>query len=223
VSFIIAELSGNHGGDLAKCKELIRAAAECGCDAAKIQCYAPEDLDRENVDLYRKLAIPREWYGELFSAADMARIDLFASVFAPWAVEFLEQFKPIAYKIASPGSTRLTRETYLDLAMYIHQTEADLFVSTGLQDMEFMRRLEPQVLFYCKAGYPADVNDGDVKLVRDMGCGFSDHSAGIEWTEKMIRAGATHIEKHFKIDDDCVDAAFSVNPDQMKALCRLAS
>ena len=222
MTFIIAELSGNHGGDLGKAKELIRAAAECGCDAAKIQAYLPEDLDAENAALYQKLHIPKDWYGELFSTADMAKIDLFASVFAPWAVEFLEPFKPIAYKIASPESTRLDRDTYLDLAMYIHRTEADLFVSTGLADMDFMRRLEPQVLFYCKAGYPATVDDGDVKLVRDMACGFSDHSAGIEWTKKMIQAGATHIEKHFKLDDDCIDAAFSLNPDQMKQLCQLA-
>src|SRR5689334_14925524 len=143
MTFIIAELSGNHGGDLAKCKELIRAAQKSGCDAAKIQCYRPEDLDAENVALYTKLQIPQDWYPELFDLADLVGIPLFASVFAPWAISFLEQYKPPYYKIASPESTRLTRDTYLDLALYIHQTGKPLWASAGTRDMDFIWQLKP--------------------------------------------------------------------------------
>src|SRR5690349_17392751 len=114
---IIAELSGNHGGDLGKAKELIRAAAKAGCYAAKVQCYTPGDLDAENAALYERLKVPLEWYPELFEVARVADILFFASVFAPWAVSFLSEFKPPFIKTASPESTRLSRDTYLDIAL----------------------------------------------------------------------------------------------------------
>ena len=31
--------------------------------------------------------------------------------------------------------------------------------------------------------------------------------------------GAVMIEKHFKLDDNCVDAAYSLNPEQFRAMC----
>jgi len=36
-TFIIAEIGINHQGSFKKCKELIKAASQCGADAAKIQ------------------------------------------------------------------------------------------------------------------------------------------------------------------------------------------
>ena len=41
---VVAELSGNHGGDLDKAIELIDRAAESGADAIKLQTYKPETI-----------------------------------------------------------------------------------------------------------------------------------------------------------------------------------
>src|SRR5690242_14360356 len=105
--FIIAELSGNHGGSLYKAINMIEAAKNAGCDAVKIQTYKAEDLcDPANNEIYEKSRIPLDWYPMLFETAKRYSIPLFSSVFALWAIEFLEQFDCPAYKIASPESTR---------------------------------------------------------------------------------------------------------------------
>jgi len=41
---IVAELSGNHGGDLDKAMELVDRAAESGADAIKLQTYKPDTI-----------------------------------------------------------------------------------------------------------------------------------------------------------------------------------
>jgi len=228
--FIIAEMSGNHGGDLVKAKELIVAAAQCGCDAVKIQTYKPEDLcDPENNEIYEKSKIPLSWYPALFATAKENNIPLFSSVFAPWAIEFLVRFDCPAYKIASPESTRLSEETYFQLAATISKTKKPFFASTGWDDNEFIASLFPDVLFFCVAGYPAKITDTDKLRLLELRrqrepkkTGFSDHSAGIKESLAMLRMGADLIEKHFKLDDDCIDAAFSLNPSQMETLCRIA-
>ena len=42
--FIVAEISANHGGSIAKAKELIQQACECGADAIKLQTYTADTM-----------------------------------------------------------------------------------------------------------------------------------------------------------------------------------
>jgi sialic acid synthase SpsE len=221
MTFIIAELSNNFSGDLRKAQEMIRAAEKCGCDAVKFQLYSKEDLGDEFSNA--NFCVPPDWLTILFDTAARAGIPLFASVFGLWAVKALRSFAPFAYKVASPESTRLKDQTYVDIAHAIHNEYAKLFASSGLADMYWVTHtLEPDLLFYCKHGYPSKIGAPERKLINQMRCGFSDHSVGINATLAMIAAGATHIEKHFMLDDDCVDAAFSIGPDEMKELCDYA-
>lgn len=222
MTFIISELSGNHGGDLNKAREMIWWSAKCGCDAVKFQLYRMEDFPGMQFDPKVNFPIPIDWLDSLFDTSRRAGIPLFASVFAPWAVAALSDFAPFAYKIASPESTRLDNEVYTDIAEMIHNEFAKLFVSSGTSDMAFMEVLRPDRFFYCKAGYPATIDDKDLLLISQMRDGFSDHTVGINSTLAMIKAGASYIEKHFKMDDECVDAEFSISPAQMTLLCKLA-
>ncbi len=220
---IIAEISGNHGGDLGRANELIVAAARAGCDMVKIQTYRPNDMnDPENNDLYQKYRIPEDWYPVLFDTAFRYGIPLFSSVFAPWAIDFLEQFKCPIYKIASPESTQLDPSVYLAIAEMVQKrTRAQLWASSGIAHYDMMEELEPEVIFYCKQGYPADdLNEVELVFIRKNANGFSDHTVGWRNAVAAMGAGATHIEKHFKLDNDCIDWEFSLNPDQMRELCR---
>jgi sialic acid synthase SpsE len=56
---------------------------------------------RKLYDLYQATETPREWFPELFTHARQLGIEIFSSVFSPEDVDFLEQFNPTAYKIAS--------------------------------------------------------------------------------------------------------------------------
>jgi sialic acid synthase SpsE len=217
---IVAEISGNHGGSLSKAKRMIAAAGACDCDYAKFQFYRPEDMpDRHEGDndaMYRRLMVPDEWLPELFDQARRSCIGLFASVFSVRAVETLLKFDVPYIKIASPESTRLPMKIYeaIDEA----RGEVDLIVSSGLEDAESLRHLGGYRMF-CPPGYPPkSVDFGDWHWD-----GFSDHSPGIERPLRVLRQQAVHmIEKHFKIDNDCVDAAFSADPPTMELLCKLA-
>ena len=42
--FIVAELSGNHGGSIQKALELVDAAVSSGADAVKLQTYTAETI-----------------------------------------------------------------------------------------------------------------------------------------------------------------------------------
>ncbi|HIP20954.1 MAG TPA: pseudaminic acid synthase, partial [Sulfurimonas sp.] len=117
--FIIAELSANHGGKIEIAKKTIKAAKEIGANAIKLQTYTADtltlDSDREDFiikggtlwdgkklyDLYKEAYLPWEWHKELFNYAREIGIDIFSSPFDKTAVDFLEQFNPSAYKIAS--------------------------------------------------------------------------------------------------------------------------
>lgn len=228
MAMIIAEISGNHDGDPAKAKELIRAAAKTGCDAVKFQLYKPEDMhDPANDHIYKKYQVPVDWLAGLFEVAESAGTKLFASIFAPWAVDALKPFNPFAYKIASPESTRLPEIEYMRLGSLIRGTGKTFIASAGRRDMQMVNALCPDVLLYCVAGYPATVTDDDIEYLLTVPeirtkRGFSDHSSDIKTPLAMIAAGAQVIEKHFKIDESCIDAAFSLNPQQMKLLCDIA-
>ena len=89
--------------------------------------------------------------------------------------------------------------------------------------MQMMRMLDPEHLMYCVAGYPSTITGDDFDYFSHSGCdGFSDHTVDIHASLAMIQAGATIIEKHFKLDNNCVDTAFSLDPTQMEWLCRIA-
>ena len=227
--FIIAELSGNHGGHLNRMLGLIAAAATAGCSAVKFQFYEPDQMpDYEgNEALYKQSAVPTDWLKPMFDLAHAYKIPLFASVFAPWAVEHLLQYNPPAFKIASPESTRLPHEVYEAIVGKVRRlSTADLIVSSGLADMAAMQSLDPDCLMYCKAGYPAVIDENDLRIVHFLENrlpGFSDHTQGIIAPLAMVTAGAKVIEKHFKLAESDIDAAFSLNSEQMKTLCNLCS
>lgn len=221
MTFIIAEISGNHGGDLKIAQELIRMAEQCGCDAVKFQLYTAEDL-AEQFNPDSNFCVPIDWVPKLFEAAYKAGIPLFASVFHPTAIGVLHSFTPFAYKIASPESTQLKPEIYHQIAAAVNNEYAKLFVSAGARQLDWAASLRPDLVFYCKHGYPAHIDYQDLRWIETIRQGFSDHTAGIIQTLAMIKAGATHIEKHFMLQPGCVDDAFSIDPDRMKTLCRLA-
>ena len=219
---IVAEISGNHGGNPNRACDLIYEAAGAGCDYAKFQYYRPEDMpDRHEGDndaMYRKLMVPDEWLPTLFDCAKWNCIGLFASVFSVRAVHELLKYDVPYIKLASPDSTPLPLET---VDAIIDAVPADVeIIASGRHGLDFS--FLPKAL-YCPLGHPPTITEVDFSEFRRHNFwGFSDHTPGVRTPLAFIRAGAEMIEKHLKLDDDCVDAAFSADPQTMKLLCRLA-
>ena len=242
--YVIAELSGNHNGDLARAVESIRAAATAGADAVKIQTYTADtmtlDLDSEDFvvpgdgpwagrtlyDLYREAHTPWEWHAELFDAAHEAGIQIFSSPFDRSAVDLLERLGSPAYKIAS---FELVDDGLIDC---VARTGKPVIVSTGMGSLEeiahavdLLRKggCEAFALLKCTSSYPAPDSGMNLRaidlLARTFDCpvGLSDHSQGTVAPTVATCFGSIIVEKHFTLSraDGGVDSHFSVEPAEL--------
>ncbi len=245
---LVAEISGNHMGSRQRFLELIHATAEAGADLVKFQTYTADtitlDVDapsfrvsdehplwpgRRLHSLYQEASTPWEWQGEGFELARKLGIDAFSSPFDWSSVDFLEQFDPPAYKIAS------IEVTDLDLIEYVASKGRPVIISSGAattaelaQGMEVARRSgASQVIpLLCTSSYPADPAQARLATIPawsrtfDTPVGLSDHTLGIGVAVAAVALGARVIEKHITLrrDEGGVDAAFSMQPEEMAQL-----
>ena len=118
-TYVIAEMSANHGQDLMKAREIVHAAKAAGADAIKLQTYTPDTMTlncpqshfqigpgsiwegRQLYELYGEAHTPWDWHAELFQLAQEIELDCFSSPFDRTAVDFLETLDPPCYKVAS--------------------------------------------------------------------------------------------------------------------------
>lgn len=226
--YIVAEISANHSGSLQQAYNLIEAAQWAGADAVKIQTYTPQELttDPELTKLYEKAQTPRDWHKSLFTHAHNCGITLFSSPFSVDAVEFLEQFDPPAYKIASPEALRW------DIVGAVSNAGRPVIVSTGAlsewdQIFVLANQFADAVFLHCIAQYPAKVRDANLNAIRKLRMahgslliGLSDHTPGFIAPVAATALGAVMIEKHIKLDDNCIDSEWSLDPKEFKAMCR---
>ena len=247
--FIIAELSCNHNGNLQNALDTIKAAYEIGADAIKIQTYTADTMtldckkddfiikggtlwDGESLyELYKRAYTPWKWHKELFSYARKLGIDIFSSPFDKSAVDFLEQFEPSAYKIASFEITdyELIRHTASKLRPIIISTgiasiseiqdAVDICRSVGNSDI---------ILLKCTSAYPAPLEDANLKTIPNLAqtfgviSGFSDHTLGSTAPVTAVALGAKVIEKHFIIDKSIggEDVEFSMDKQEFSQMIK---
>lgn len=235
---IIAELSANHGQKLEIAIETIKAAKRAGADAIKLQTYTADTLTidcnnefftiqeglwkgRTLYDLYKEAYTPWEWHEELFWAAKEEGLICFSTPFDKTAVDFLEQFNPPAYKIAS------FEIQDIPLIEYAASKGRLMIISTGiaeLQDIELAVQTcrnagnNNIILLKCTSSYPAPIEEANLLTIPDLKerfkveVGLSDHTMGIVAPIVAVTLGARVIEKHFILDKSIggPDASFSL-------------
>ena len=244
-TYIIAEMSANHGNDLNKAIEIIKKAKECGADAIKIQTYTADTLTLNCktkafeakgawggmylYDLYSNASMPWEWTEKLQKVAKEEGITLFSSPFDFSSIEFLEKLNMPAYKIASPEMIDLP------LVRRVAQTGKPIIMSTGGATLEQINEavaimIEENVkdlaILKCTSEYPAPPSRINLKTIQNLKdifkctVGLSDHTLGSAIPIASVAFGASIIEKHFIInrDDDTVDNFFSATPNELKAI-----
>lgn len=248
--YVIAEMSANHGGDLAVALEMIAAAKEAGADAVKLQTYRPESITldhdgpgftvdsglwagRRLYDLYSEGQTPWDWHEELFKKGRALGITVFSSPFEPAAVDLLEGLGAPAYKIAS--------FEIVDLPL-IRRAAAcgkPLIISTGMAREEEIAEAVAAareagcadiVLLHCVSGYPTPMEAANLRSIPELAAGFglpiglSDHTLGHTAAAAAVALGAVMIEKHFTLDraDGGLDAAFSLEPPELADLVTAA-
>lgn len=244
--FIVAEMSANHLGDLARAHRIIDAAAGAGADAIKFQTFTPEQMvDQDKmietgpwagwkaIDLYRKAHTPREWHRELFDHARDVGLTPFSSVFHPDDVDFLETLDCPIYKISS-----FENQDY-SLISHAAKTGKPLMISVGMLTItEITHSMVaakeghggangPDVtLMKCTSAYPArpeEINIATIPQMWDLWRatpGLSDHTMGIGVAVAAVAYGAQVIEKHLTLrrSDGGPDAAFSMEPEEFRQM-----
>lgn len=247
-TYIIAELSGNHGGHIERALAMLRDAKEAGADAVKIQVYRPDTitLDSDKADftipadsawsayrtlynLYEHAHTPWEWLPALFEEAGRLGIELFGSVFDETSVDELERFPVRAYKIASPEIVDFA------LLQKVARTGKPVILSTGLADLGDIVAAVAQLrangcddilLLKCTSAYPTPSEEVNLATIAHMGqtfgcpVGLSDHTIGIGVSVAAVALGAGVIEKHLKSEDDeeTVDSFFSLTPAEFRSM-----
>ncbi|MCG2616072.1 pseudaminic acid synthase [Terrimonas sp. NA20] len=243
--FIIAEMSGNHNQSLERALQIVDAAADAGADAIKLQTYTADTITvegaftihdenslwngRELYDLYKQAYTPWEWHKPIFEHAAKRGLMAFSSPFDETAVEFLESLNVPAYKIASFENTDWT------LLKKVAETGRPVIMSTGVSQIsdidESVRILKGNgckdlVILKCTSTYPATPENTNLLTIPHMAdlfnchVGLSDHTMGIGAAVAAVALGARVIEKHFTLRraDGGVDSAFSLEPEELKAL-----
>ena len=247
--YIIAELSANHNGSLQTALDTIKAAKDIGANAIKLQTYRADTItlnsknedfligggtlwDGKNLyELYEEAYTPWEWHKELFDYARGIGIDIFSTPFDKSAVDFLEQFNPSAYKIAS------FEITDYELVRYTASKAKPIIISTGIATIDEIQDVvdicrsvgnENIILLKCTSEYPAKLEEANLKTIPNMRdtfgveVGFSDHTMGHIAPVVAVTLGAKVIEKHFILDKNIggADSAFSLDKKEFEEMIK---
>jgi len=248
-TYIIAEMSANHNGNLQNALDTISVAKEIGANCIKLQTYTADtitlDSDKEDFiikggtlwdgkklyDLYKEAYTPWEWHEELFTYAREIGIDIFSSPFDKTAVDFLEQFEPSAYKIAS------FEITDYELIRYTASKGRPMIISTGIATIDEIQDAvdicksegnEDIILLKCTSAYPAPLDEANLKTIPNIAeafgvvSGFSDHTLGSTAPIVAVTLGAKVIEKHFVVDKSIggADADFSMDKKEFSVMIK---
>jgi N-acetylneuraminate synthase len=242
-TYIVAEIGINHNGDIGLAQRLIDAAAEAKCDAVKFQKRTPElcvpakqrDQLRETpwgtmtyLEYRHRVEFGFDDYRTLSEHCRNRGIDWFASCWDETAVDFIEWFDPIAYKIPSAALTDVS------LLERFRRTGRPLILSTG---MSTMAQIEAAVgllgtsnllITHSTSTYPCPLAELNLRMIGTLHArfecpiGYSGHEVGLPTTLAAVCLGACLVERHITLDRAMwgTDQAASVEPQGFERLVK---
>ena len=241
-SYIVGEIGINHNGDLGIARRLIDVASVAEADAVKFQkrsvdvVYSAEELakPRENPfgptngHLKRGLEFGQDAYQHIDRYCKEKKVAWFASCWDEASVDFMEQFDPPAYKIASAS---LTDD---NLLRYHRSMKRPMIVSVGMSTLAQVDHAvevlgtTDLVLLHTTSAYPAKIADLNLRMIPvlreryGVPVGYSGHEVGLATSYAAVALGAAMVERHITLDRAMwgSDQAASVEPQGLMKLVR---
>ena len=243
-TYIIAEIGINHNGDLNIAKRMIQAAHYAHVNAVKFQkrtpkiCVPLEEQTRMRetpwgymtyLEYRERVEFGEDEYKEIDQLCKEIGIDWFASVWDEEAIDFLEPFQPIAYKVPSAS---LTDHSLLEKLL---STGRPIILSTGMSTMEQIQAsvkligdMDRLIITHATSAYPCNPNELNSRmiprLIEEFDCpvGYSGHEVGLIPSVVSVSLGACLVERHFTLDRAMwgTDQAASVEPQGMEKLVK---
>jgi len=240
--FVVAEIGINHNGSLDSARKLIAAAALAGCQAVKFQkrtvevVYSKEELARPresqfgntNRDLKLALELGYDAYRAIDEYCKTHQMLWFASCWDEASVDFMEQFDPPCYKIASAS---LTDD---NLLRHHRQYRRPMILSTGMSSLAQIDHAvevlgtDDLILMHCTSTYPSKLEELNLRGIPALKerygvpVGYSGHEIGLATSLAAAVLGACVIERHITLDRALwgSDQAASVEPQGLVRLVR---
>lgn len=241
--YIVAEIGINHNGDLGTTKRLIDTAIVAGCDAVKFQKRTPElcvpdsqkNLLRETpwglityMEYRKKVEFGEQEYDEIDRYCKERDIQWFASCWDIESVNFIEHYRPVAYKLPSACITDL------ELINRILKCDAPVILSTGMStqtEIDLAVSKFPTnrlIITHCTSTYPCKKEELNLSMISTLkdkfNCpiGYSGHEVGLQTSLAAVVLGANLLERHITLDRAMwgSDQAASVEPHGLIRLVR---
>lgn len=226
--YVIAEIGINHNGSVETAKSIIKGAQAAGADAVKFQKRTPElcvprdqwNQERDTpwgriryIEYRRKVEFGLDEYTEIDRYCRKLGIDWTASCWDEPSIDFMEQFDPPFYKMASASLTDL------NLLRKARSTGRPLMISTGMSTMEEIIAAVEVVGTHDKAGhpnlmiahststYPCKADELNLRMIEtlkrcypEVPIGYSGHETGLAPSLAAVALGATFLERHVTLD-----------------------
>ncbi|MGH9890572.1 MAG: N-acetylneuraminate synthase family protein, partial [bacterium] len=240
--FVVAEIGINHNGSLDSARKLIAAAALAGCQAVKFQkrtvevVYSQEELARPrespfgntNRDLKLGLELGYDAYRAIDDYCETHQMMWFSSCWDEASVDFMEQFDPPCYKIASAS---LTDD---NLLRHYRTCRRPIILSTGMSSLPQIDHAvevlgtDDLILMHCTSTYPSKLEELNLRGIPALKerygvpVGYSGHEIGLATSLAAAVLGACMIERHITLDRALwgSDQAASVEPQGFVRLVR---
>ena len=221
----ISEISSNHNGDMGRCKELIDATAESGCDGVKFQLFKIRELfSQEALDAKPELLKRIEWelredfIPELAAYSKKKNLLFSCTPFYLDAVDVLaphvDFFKIASYELL-----------WKDLFTKCAATGKPLVFSIGMTTPEEIDRaldhlantsVNEIMILHCNSAYPTPLTDVNLSVIdtlrkrytgylknKTIDFGWSDHTTNAAvMLSSVLKYNAQMIEFHIDLDGE---------------------
>jgi N-acetylneuraminate synthase len=244
----VAELSINHLGMVEIAKKMIEAAKESGADLVKLKMKNVRDYYTDESKKWRNFNFIEYRQSLELSKADFHEIDEFCKeINIPWFAtvhdtesrEFIRQFDPPIYKIASMDSGK--GNFVKDTIEICKKENKPMVISMGGKKHDEEKEIVENIqdagikafILHCVSVYPTpfgECNINHILRMRDefesdsIKIGYSGHEQGIAPSLLATEYGAKMIERHLSLTRDFnihhIDAA--ITPDEFNDMTTLS-